>query len=57
MAEQYKTTIVIEKTDNGFTIDVKGKSLDDLCCGCIPIMAGVMKGGMVCCEPVKKDKE
>jgi hypothetical protein len=49
--------ITFTETDDGFRVEVTGKSLKEMCsCGCIPMFAG---GGMKmseCCPP-EEDKK
>jgi hypothetical protein len=50
--------IKFSETDNGFKIEITGKSLKDAmgsCC-CMPMGFGV-KGKSECCPPEKEDKK
>jgi hypothetical protein len=49
--------ITFTETDDGFRIDVSGKTLKDMCaCGCMPFFGGHMKMDE-CCAPKKGDAE
>ena len=47
------------ETDEGLRIDIKGKTLKDVCnCCCGPMMAFAVKGASSeCCEPAKDKTE
>jgi len=44
--------IEFTETDDGYRVEVKGKSLKEaLCCGCLPIFGGSRMGRVECCTP------
>ena len=57
MMEKELGQVKITETDNGFRVDVTGKSLKELCsCGCLQIVGRSQGKNSDCCPP-EKDKE
>ncbi|MCP4583950.1 MAG: hypothetical protein GY839_20245 [candidate division Zixibacteria bacterium] len=49
--------VKITETDEGYRIDVTGKSLKEACgCGCIPMFISAKGAKMSCCEPGEEKK-
>ena len=57
MMEKELGQVKITETDNGFRVDVIGKSLKELCSCCCLQVGGISQGKNSDCCPPEKDKE